>query len=352
MGEAKQPDVVVSGDRPFRLTQRTRGVIAFLAITLAVVNQFWFKLDLVSLGLLGFALLVLFIHITKVDLWGMVQGTMEETEKVEKVRLPEAPEEPPPEPEVTVGERIAVADRATVELTPPLPLHREASDLLPPSDPGERILWATSKIANELVILAGNSGQEQVIKGLEAFPRLTKVIPFASLLAERKIIPGDLLGPMKALFDWRNALVHGKISIQQAQTVIPLADLIMVKLQQIERYYYRVGLSHVELYKDREATALYGIHGVMIVTLDNEGIVVRQSAVRPRVRDYKTGRFVTWEWDMSRTFTEEAWYRDPEDQTPKMAFRSSAAFAGREYPEQWGIEYRFPRPDVGLQQPT
>ena len=69
--------------------------------------------------------------------------------------------------------------------------------------------------------------------------------------------------------------------------------------------------------------------------------------VRPRSKEYALGRFVSWEWDMERTF-EEAWYEDSTKSLPKLAFSSSATFAGREYPEQWGIQWRLRSPEAGL----
>jgi hypothetical protein len=204
----------------------------------------------------------------------------------------------------------------------------------------------TESIANELVILAGNSGQSEAIP--RSFPRAPDIAAFGAYLVTRKIVPEELLGPIQTVATARNAMVHGKVAREQLDSVNELGTKIFVRLKQIERYWYRVRVSHVGLFKDLSLTTPFGTHGVMIVTLNNEGDAHKATRVFPRYDEYKTGRFVTWEWNMDRVFKEEAWYRDPETKKPTTAFSSSATFAGREYPDQWGLEYRFPRPDVGL----
>jgi hypothetical protein len=221
-----------------------------------------------------------------------------------------------------------------------------STSLFPPSDLNEFLLWATESISNELVILAGNSGQTQATPA--SFPRAPEFAVFAEFLVMRRILPEDLLSPIQTIATARNIMLHGELAQEQLFSINDLATKVLLKLKKIERYWYRVRLSHVPLFLDRGLTTPLEADGLMIMTLDSDGKEQASPRVYPRDKEYKAGRFVTWGWNMDRVFHQEGWYLDPETDQPKIAFSSSATFAGMEYPEQWGLEYRFPHPDVGL----
>jgi len=340
-------------DDPFPLSRARRVWLGIGALLLAFLHLFVpaLKLDAISVGLLAFALAMFFARITKITFPWLNLETQKALRRVREAALPSAPEEPPAVPVIATG---SVEHTVDAYLGQPEPdaamfptLHREPGDLFPPTDPSEFLLWITENIANELVILAGNSGQSQTVP--RTFPRVSDLASFAAYLVTRKILPEDLLGPIRLVATTRNAMVHGKLD--RERDVAPINELgtsAFVKLKQIERFWYRVRLSHVDLFLDRGFTAPLGTHGLMIVTLDSEGNEHKDPKVYPRYHEYKTGRFVTWEWNMERVFRKEAWYADPGTKQPKLAFTSAATFGGREYPDQWGLEYRFPRPDVGL----
>ncbi len=347
---------------PFRfsLTKKKRVLIAFGALILAALHLFYpgVQLDVVSVGLMGLALVVLFAKIEKIKLPWLEAWFGEEMEKVGKAELPQLPERAPDAPviEAKIAEDIQVKDVAKIELvTPTIPsgstvhpptIHAEPTGLFPPTEPGEFLLWAVSNIGNELLVLAGNSGQG--IELANTFPRVKDISSFSVYLAQRNIIPGTLLSSIRMVVDSRNALVRSELAGEHVEKAADLSGRVLSTLGKIERYYYRVRMPSVDLYLDRDRTARHETSGVMIVTLDKNGRVKGEPHVFPRVFDFRVGRFVTWEWDMTRAFMKEAWYTDPVDDTPKLAFQSAATFAGREYPDQWGLEYRLPRPDVGL----
>jgi hypothetical protein len=136
------------------------------------------------------------------------------------------------------------------------------------------------------------------------------------------------------------------------KVVDPAGDLAMdvvQALRAIPREYIRVRHAHISLFRDRSLTTPYQqTHGVMLAQLTQEGRVTTVN-VYPREAEYAAGRFVSWEWQQQRAFRDEAWYADPKTQEPKLAWSQAATFDGREYPQQWGLEYRLPRPDVGLE---
>jgi hypothetical protein len=126
-----------------------------------------------------------------------------------------------------------------------------------------------------------------------------------------------------------------------------LATEVLGKLRSVKRNYIRIRDPDVLVYKDRSLSTLHDTGGVMVAQLDNDGEVLH-IAVYPRSQEYVKGRFVSWEWDLGRVFESEGWYHDSEANGPKLAWSSSSTFGGREYPQQWGLEYRFARPDRGL----
>ena len=133
-------------------------------------------------------------------------------------------------------------------------------------DPGEFLLWAAQGLANELAILAGNSGQALVLP--ESFPRMPMkdVAPFSVYLQQRKIIPDSLVSPIRTVVQGRNSVLQGKLSGDTVSSLAELANDVLLKLRKINRYYYRVALPHVALYRGRDRSGLHSTHGVMIVT--------------------------------------------------------------------------------------
>ena len=135
------------------------------------------------------------------------------------------------------------------------------------------------------------------------------------------------------------------------QLLDPASDLAMdvvQALRSLTRTYNRIRQPHVSLFKDRSLSSPFSLtHGVMIAQVTEDG-KVPQISVFPRSFDYSMGRFVAWLWDMDRVFQQEAWYSDPVTKEPRMAWSGCATFVGIEYPEQWGLAYRLPRPDLGL----
>lgn len=327
------------------LSRLWRGVVAVVLIALAVAHVLWpeLKIDAVFLGLLGAALGVLFFDIESFEWHGItarrLQKEIQETEKaVQAVQLPTEPPkriEPPKPGEPSLP---TLGYQGTV--------HREPVDLMPPVERLERLLWAVEQIRIELIVLAGNGGvlREPLTWDRYTAPSLIRTF------AEHNALPPSLGQSILKTLDVRNRVVHAgrRIDPDLIASAADLALDVLNKLRSIKREYHRIREPDVMVYKDQSLSVLHDTRGVMLVQLDASGKVLHL-AVYPRLINYIKGRFVSWEWNSERAFRSEGWYHDPASNQAKVAWSQSATFVGREYPQQWGIEYSFPRPGVGLE---
>lgn len=174
----------------------------------------------------------------------------------------------------------------------------------------------------------------------------------AELNAGKDMLPRALVSPILTLFETRGeVVVEGRrLGAALARQASALAIDLLAKLRGVRRNYIRVMVADVRIYKDQSLSALHDTAGVMLAQLDDQGTRTNV-AVYPRMQSYKRGRFVSWEWDLTRVFNTPGWYADPITGQAKMAWGSSATFVGREYPQQWGLEYRFGDRDAGLALP-
>lgn len=320
--------------------------------------------DALSVGLLGAAVLLVFSRITGVE-WGGVSASFLDRElakatgRVEAVEVPAEPIKPTPAPKPLPGPvvvqpgtaqlvvegrapevRVQTAEEGTGRLTVPAALLA----LKFPTNPTERVLWAVEQIRIELILLAGTSGH--LLQRVEWRGYRSQLI--AKNLARKGVIPEELVQVTAAVSDARNELVHGGLSPQSLARADTLALELLQKLRDVKRQYIRVRDADVRLFRDQGLLTPYGqTRAVMLVTVDDQGRVV-QTSVFPRITVYTRGRFTSWEWEMGLVFREQAWYPDPATGDAKSAWSEAATFIGREYPEEWGLESRLPRPDAGL----
>jgi hypothetical protein len=219
-------------------------------------------------------------------------------------------------------------------------VHTAPVDLNPPTDPSARLLWGAEQIKVELVVLLGNAGRLPRVAAWSDYA-LSELAPIA---AATGVITPALAESVRTVATIRKTAIF-------SQVVDPGSDLAMDALQrlrEIPREYVRVRHAHISLFRDRSLSTPYQqTHGVLLAQLAQDGRVTTAN-VYPRQTDYAVGRFVSWEWNQQRSFRDEAWYADPKTQEPKLAWSQSATFVGREYPEQWGLEYRLPNPTMGL----
>lgn len=324
-----------------QLSPWVRVPVAVLLLALALTHLLFpsLPIDTTFLGLLAMAGLLIFFDLHEVQIFGTT--FKKQKRQVEKAkRLTEStviPDAEPTTPEPPQPKRGPAA--ATEE-----PAHKEAFDLWPPTEPPEALLWAAEQIRIELIVLMGNSGTEIPRKPFSLY-HSKQLVRF---LTQKEYLPGGLLEPVETVVDRRNELAHGvKLPSRVLEASAELAYDVLVKLKRVKRNYYRVRMGSIKVYQDRSLTSPLDAPAFMLVSLSNEG-EMQHIGVYPRITSYTTGRFVTWEWSFEPSYTEEAWYQDPETGQPKIAWNSAASFAGREYPEQWGLEYRLPRPDMGL----
>jgi hypothetical protein len=328
-------------------TKAVKIAVAVICVALAGVRFAvpTLPIDATFLGLLAVAVVVLVFDVESVDALGIharmrMKQLARAEEAVATVPPPAEPIAPPPPPTIIAGARdtIIASEEARAELHPVA--------LTPPVDPAERLLWAAEQMRVELIVLAGNGGH---LKDRRPWTEYHALL-VAGLLTTRQVIPGEWFGPIGAVVAARNDLVHGQLKPSRlVESSATLALDVLTRLREIKRNYIRVREGDVDLYKDQLlTTVLQEARGVMLVELDPHGTVIQPSTF-PRGDAYARGSFVSWEWDLSHAIRQEAWYRDLKTTLGKLAWSSSATFVGRPYPPQWGLEYRFPRPDVGLE---
>ncbi len=321
-----------------------RAAIAVLLLSLAGLHLFLptLAIDAIFLGLLAAALGILFFDVESFEWHGIsvrrIQEKIQETGKiVEAVEIPAEPPATLEPPKPSEKPEFVIEDEGIV--------HRAPLELMPPVERVERLLWGAEQIRIELILIAGNSGhlKERVTWDQYSIRSLVRI------LAQSKILPAGLADSIVKTLDLRNEVVHPGRRLDPA-LVSASADLamdVLNKLRSIKRQCIRIREPDVTMYKDRSLSVLHDTRGVMLTQLDETGKVLNIS-VYPRLQEYTKGRFVSWEWNMKRVFDSEGWYLDPGTSRAKAAWRQSATFAGREYPQQWGLEYYFSHPDVGL----
>lgn len=327
-------------DKPpvLRLSPLLRGVLAFLSVGLAGVHFFFptLPVDGILLGLLGFAGFVMFFDVQSFQLGGITAARR--LENAQRALDSAAPPEPallPPPPTPATG--AAAREQRPSE---PTSIQTEA-----PLEPLERFLWAVEQIRIELTILAGNYGR---------LPERTShtalhVGLLLKLLAPTKALTPELAQAIRLLWQTRSEIAHGASTRGRlTQAADSLALDVLNTLRSIPRDYTRIREPEIELFRDEALTQPHDATGVMLAKIDASG-KVSSINVYPKRREYSLGQFVTWEWDLDAVFREPAWYKDPDTEKVHEAFSQSATFTGRPYPPDWGLEYKIPDPDAGLQ---
>lgn len=313
------------------LSERTRRSAAILFVFLALIHLLYptVAIDGVFIGLLALAGIVLLFDIQSVEALGVrarARDVRTATKEVEEAKIPES------------GTAPEVPKRAGRSAIAPAPetVHREPTDLMPPTERVARILWAVEQIRIELIVLAATAGY-LTRRARWSDYRLHELAP---LLEQRGVVPDAFARSLVPLSETRNALAHGRpVRSGLLASVDELALTLVARVRELPRTYARVVIPEVDLFRDQSLTALHGVKGVLIEQRDQNGTVLTQK-VFPTEQPYEKGRFVSWEWDMSKGIEEEAWFRDPSAGSPRLAFSSAAMFAGREFPEQWGLEFR------------
>lgn len=326
------------------LTKRLRTLLGalFAVLSLAHIARPTLGIDAVSIGLVVAAVVIIFFDVDGFEWKGVkarrLQRNVEHAESiVASVTVPTEKIAPPASPSSTEFQPGAPGFEGVV--------HQPILELNPPVDRLERFLWAYEQIRIELIVISGNAGifDERVTFDRYQPRRLT-----ASLIASSRI-PEGLGEPVGTITRLRNEVVHSttKLSRDLLDSSADLAIDVLLKLRSVKRNYIRVRNPDVHLFRDQSLSQYHEARGVELASFDEAGLI-SAVGVFPRMLLYAHGRFVSWEWTLDRVFDNEAWYHDSESNLAKPAFSESATFAGREYPAQWGLEYRLPRPDAGL----
>lgn len=319
------------------LSNRSRWAIAITLVGLAAAHLGWPELgiDPTFLGLLAFAALVLLFDVDRIEWLGVRakrRALDAETAHVKTLPIRSTAVEPSP----------PAFAQVPVEPEPELKVaHKEPFDLTPPVGDSDRLFWATEQIRIELVIIAGNAGWLPDRRNFDDYrPSELATVVFGS-----SAIPRDLVDAINTVVEQRNLLAHGVFGPRViARSASELGIEVLIKLRQVKRNYIRVSEPQVELFKTPSLSAIHPASpGVQIEQIGFSGERLHLQ-VFPTRSNYTRGRYVTWEWDLAAGFEQEAWYLERETKAAKLAFSSATVFQGREYPMQWGLQYRVPGP--------
>jgi hypothetical protein len=323
-----------------------RWCIAATLLILAVLHGlFPTRIDATVVALVAVAAVVVWFDIDRLEIHGIQarrRRLARVAEAVEQAALPPgaATPEPPTLSEIT-GAGGSSASPAEAQGTgtvswPP------RNWLQMPSDPMPRLFWAIQQIYIELVILAGNSGHLPDRADFDRYvmPQLVEVLLRAEILSP------ELAAAIREVRRTRNAIAIGNAATL-AEDAADLAVEVLYNLRDIKRNYYRVSVPSVDLFRDPELREPHEMRGVILAELDSDGKLLRVRCF-PRLLDYATGQFTTWEWSPTRALRGEGWYRNPQSGEFEHAFSSSIAFWGRPYPQHWVLELRFDDREAGL----
>jgi hypothetical protein len=281
-----------------------------------------------SLGLFAFAAAILRFDM-RLKIFGMtVEETLSEADK-EVRAAPAAPgaaqlASPPEAPKVDATERGQLSEVVSLQ-------KHEVGGVQALE---EAFHSRVEQIRRELIVLAGNSGR---LPAGTAFTSPTQIVIDALLPAN--VLSSELISAIRlveGLYPTARPASEGALSLGLA-----LAGSTLQKLRTIPRSYTRIVVGDVPLFCDKSLSTLHPARGVMVTQTDGAG-VVHGPYVYPRKYDYQPSRVVTWEWDMKPAYHDAAFFRDPRSGDAHSAFSSSATFAGRPYPSEWGVEDRLP----------
>lgn len=339
-----QPNKDEQADLPV-LSARTRTGLSFMLVFIAIAHVFFpaLAIDTTFLGLLALAAALLLFDLESFEWQGLkfrrVQRQIAAAEeKLEDVVVSAEPVPIPPPPAPLEIEAGQARDTSNAEAIEP----SEVPELSPPEDARLRLLWAHEQIRIELLILAGNGGRLPGRKKWNDY----RIRELADLLAKDNVIPSAIRETLDVVIRARNTFAHGHLVERLSNSGADLAMEVLAKLRSIPREYSRVLAYPLPVYRDRELSIPHESKAVMLARLGQDGaVLIRQ--VFPSTKEFHAGRFVSWEWSFETVSNNEAWYRT-EDGTAQMAWSSAANFVGREFPVDWALEYRFPRPDAGM----
>lgn len=165
------------------------------------------------------------------------------------------------------------------------------------------------------------------------FKPSTRGIPrMADALATKFGIPQSIRDAIKQFWAVRNKIVHeGRGDEGDILRAIDIGITILGFLRSYPRERHIVVHSPVDVYKDQALVDPFqDVKAVILESIASYDPSGSQTVLRvfPTKREYPVGSAVSWEWSHKQIYG-EAWYRDPESGSPKLAWSSSSLFNGR-----------------------
>lgn len=211
----------------------------------------------------------------------------------------------------------------TSNQTPDTSYKTESFSFLVNQNPKMALISLAIEIEKEMKILVATTG---VFKGR----RYISLQQSFDLLYERGVLSKDIKESIRIFWDLRNKLVHGKD--EEDENIIRVLDIGIKLLNTIKTTPHEINkiyMSDVDVYKDEGCKdKIINATGVIIETIssDNKRVTYKIFPTT-RIKYYIKGKIVSWDWDLSKTWS-ESWYVDPITKDIKQAWLSSGNFIG------------------------
>jgi hypothetical protein len=147
-------------------------------------------------------------------------------------------------------------------------------------------------------------------------------------------LPKYVTSSLRLFWDTRNRIIHGgETEDRNIISAIDSGITILRAIQSLPRETNWVHHEGVPIYTDPKCEHLIpNVKGVILRTESSSGTIVSYRIFPSTKTHFKKGKRVAWEWSFEKIWP-DAWYRDPETNQVKKAWRSSAEFIGRNLDE-------------------
>lgn len=222
-----------------------------------------------------------------------------------------------PEPEVPpqkLQQQVEELDRDTKEIID-----------IAARDPELGVVKLATKLEREVRLLAASLGQ------LES-KRHISLIQVFSMLVEKGYVPKHTAESLQSFWELRNRIVHGRgeESDKDIRRVLDIGLVLLKTIRSIPHEINMVAHPDLELFSDASCTTqIVDAVGLLLNTTSPGGAdVVKRIFPTTRRGYYQTGKRVTWEWNLTKTWG-PVWYVDPDTGEKKQAWSSAGEFVGR-----------------------
>ncbi len=147
-------------------------------------------------------------------------------------------------------------------------------------------------------------------------------------------LPKYVASSLRLFWDTRNRIIHGgETEDRNILSAVDSGVTILKTIQSLPREKSWVHHEGVPIYSDPECKhPIPNVKGVILRTESSSGAMVSYRIFPSTKTHFRKGKRVASEWSFEKTWS-DAWYRDPDTNQVRKAWRSSAEFVGRNLDE-------------------